>query len=147
MLLFIRILKTFENEQQMFQYISCCYLSGHRGYFKTQKNAVSIHLMLLFIFLRVRHICPVIEVSIHLMLLFILFEQKRFYSAENVSIHLMLLFIIDSMALIKCPEWFQYISCCYLSERCREKWGFAKVSIHLMLLFIGRPSKAYKRLY
>ena len=86
-------------------------------------------------------------VSIHLMLLFILFEQKRFYSAENVSIHLMLLFIIDSMALIKCPEWFQYISCCYLSERCREKWGFAKVSIHLMLLFIGRPSKAYKRLY
>ena len=119
-----------------FQYISCyslsedgqvtmelqqCFNTSHVTLYRRewQKclgiDAVSIHLMLLFIQLAWKHIHPDLFVSIHLMLLFIKFGIILIFSLYMVSIHLMLLFI---------------------TEAAETRQRRSNVSIHLMLLFI-----------
>ena len=56
--------------------------------------------------------------------------------SKQVSIHLMLLFITEQSAVTIKQLKFQYISCCYLSEKKSKKIFGIQVSIHLMLLFI-----------
>ena len=82
---------------------------------------VSIHLMLLFICLihLISHV--VINVSIHLMLLFISSDKVEINLTQSVSIHLMLLFIVDDVIMVCSVLGFQYISCCYLSEKRSEE--------------------------
>ena len=98
---------------------------------------VSIHLMLLFIWLswlagfkkncfNTSHVTlyhkyvpgfpALCEVSIHLMLLFIIWRNARTDFKEWVSIHLMLLFIVPSDSHEKGPCSFQHISCYSLSQ-------------------------------
>ena len=101
------------------------------------------------------------NVSIHLMLLFIenrlLIQQNRLSGfntshvviyrcsgvklviTTSVSIHLMLLFIDMIDNFLNMELLFQYISCCYLSEKPFQDLYIFCVSIHLMLLFIMYP--------
>ena len=126
-------------------------------------NEVSIHLMLLFIFLPEFLLWSCLlsfntsHVTLYLYQSFCLGELWTFF----VSIHLMLLFIVFSLLKILHIKQFQYISCYSLSisvilpeemdKRFNTshvtlylltltKWIYAaKVSIHLMLLFISVP--------
>ena len=123
---------------------------------KAWYNYISIHLMLLFIFLffqqRYQHLkfqyisCYCLSlyvrsiwqkklISIHLMLLFI-HRSVRTSLAFSISIHLMLLFIqIGDEQTLK-ALWFQYISCYCLSYHSTSFFLHTLISIHLMLLFI-----------
>ena len=77
---------------------------------------VSIHLMLLFIKISKQRGRKRKFVSIHLMLLFIRKDLRLYRRLCTVSIHLMLLFIRSSFAGHRQDPWFQYISCCCLSN-------------------------------
>ena len=142
---------------QTFQYISCYSLSQsarsrlreNRGFNTShvtlyleqnrdcqQFNHVSIHLMLLFIYILFGTLCTTAPVSIHLMLLFI----RRSFC---ILLRVLMFQYISCYSLStqkgiqeKRSRTFQYISCYSLSHHhvCRRKRNI--VSIHLMLLFI-----------
>ena len=103
-----------EEEQDVFQYISCyCLSETHNSCANTRK--ISIHLMLLFIWVCFPIFnCPKI-ISIHLMLLFILTAYQQGILSTRISIHLMLLFIDASHVRSFPQRRFQYISCYCLS--------------------------------
>ena len=103
----------------------------------SRRRWVSIHLMLLFISIRLVSSISAQSVSIHLMLLFISLCRQILLPDSPVSIHLMLLFIEDELSKIadngrfntshvtlyqilswleKRRRWFQYISCYSLSS-------------------------------
>ena len=124
---------------QTFQYISCYSLSQsarsrlreNRGFNTShvtlyleqnrdcqQFNHVSIHLMLLFIYILFGTLCTTAPVSIHLMLLFILLLSQICNIPHPVSIHLMLLFIFHHNGRNVRAETFQYISYYSLSVTC-----------------------------
>ena len=106
-----------EEEQDVFQYISCyCLSETHNSCANTRK--ISIHLMLLFIWVCFPIFnCPKI-ISIHLMLLFILTAYQQGILSTRISIHLMLLFITSPVPSPMVYAKFQYISC-----YCLSFWG------------------------
>ena len=62
-------------------------------------EAISKHLMLLFIKMRILSGIFPVGISKHLMLLFILIVGKLFFSSVIISKHLMLLFIVISCSV------------------------------------------------
>ena len=102
-------------QQSKFQYISCCYLSN-QNLCPCRTYHVSIHLMLLFIFISAVINPSLKKVSIHLMLLFISW-CVRFWVRRTTSFNTSHVVIYQNMHTLPFlfPE-FQYISCCYLSQ-------------------------------
>ena len=83
----------------------------------SRRRWVSIHLMLLFISIRLVSSISAQSVSIHLMLLFISLCRQILLPDSPVSIHLMLLFIEKQRIAGESKGKFQYISCYSLSEK------------------------------
>ena len=124
-------------------------------------KSISIHLMLLFIFVSYCENVYFLIISIHLMLLFIVTTEQttetksvfqyiscyclsqepqismsilRYFNTSHVTVYLR-----DS--IINCLSWiFQYISCYCLSICNHNPIYIFYISIHLMLLFIGELS-------
>ena len=157
MLLFISALIEGDAQKIRFQYISCYCLSSLLIVL-ISLTMISIHLMLLFIFIYCIP-CTIIQyISIHLMLLFIILTVPVLPAMDCISIHLMLLFInvfilcysgFCKFQYISCyclsqfqyhqvsiVLAFQYISCYCLSSPLASIAVCKFISIHLMLLFI-----------
>ena len=114
MLLFIARMVVSICRCAWFQYISCCYLSKQKSPVSSQKNSVSIHLMLLFI-LKTSILSTTLPLFQYISCCYLSSPALKVKSWVFVSIHLMLLFILRSATTI---------------------FYIAFVSIHLMLLFI-----------
>ena len=80
-------------------------------------QAISKHLMLLFISLERMHRQDRDYISKHLMLLFITIHRKQPDTAEKISKHLMLLFIDEVDTINFAGYIFQNISCYCLSRQ------------------------------
>ena len=121
----------------MFQYISCYSLSMNANGDATAKN-VSIHLMLLFIVLRIlpRHF--LLRVSIHLMLLFIM--TPEYTAAHNDGFNTSHVTLYQYAIILTVQErMFQYISCYSLSTvyRPRHIWlrAFQYISCYSLSIY------------
>ena len=120
-----------------FQYISCYSLSMNANGDATAKN-VSIHLMLLFIVLRIlpRHF--LLRVSIHLMLLFIM--TPEYTAAHNDGFNTSHVTLYQYAIILTVQErMFQYISCYSLSTvyRPRHIWlrAFQYISCYSLSIY------------
>ena len=75
------------------------------------KGHVSIHPMLMFIYICLNRVHLQIPVSIHPMLMFINHRCYETIYQASVSIHPMLMFIFSGFSLSYISSWFQYIPC------------------------------------
>ena len=134
------------SKVEMFQYISCCYLSDcYLSHFVS---------FTAFQYISCCYLSYLLHCSSYL--------QVRFNTSHVVIYHIDSLdaFEYTMFQYISCcylsrsnsslrssKILFQYISCCYLSELISRKKKIENlVSIHLMLLFIPLASYTYKRL-
>ena len=135
----------------MFQYISCYSLSFFKAVPGSTVFAVSIHLMLLFIWKKraKKHVNLCFNTS-HVTLYRILEDYKRILF--SVSIHLMLLFIDAGFAEGWNQCMFQYISCYSLSSTFKhngyEASSFQYISCYsLSKTRLSEEEQAYKFQY
>ena len=113
MLLFIREAFKDQTTVLLFQYISCYSLS--KVDMKKAMKRASFNTSHVTLYLRKMRIwCSHADVSIHLMLLFI-YVLEALHLGSQVSIHLMLLFIDKEKEIGYIVKMFQYISCYSLS--------------------------------
>ena len=148
-----------------FQYISCCYLSGHFqskwidkiGFntshvviyqicfpSPTHSKDVSIHLMLLFICVRdsIMGIEPQFQ---YISCCYLSPDHLKMQPFEPAFQYISCCYLSETTQIyLDLSEEFQYISCCYLSQHASKSKRSCKVSIHLMLLFISFRSYAFK---
>ena len=166
MLLFIGCGKTIVFAKVTFQYISCCYLSMGLQVFSALEGSFNTSHVVIYQYPGKRRkedemgfntshvvIYPVNVfngttaqfVSIHLMLLFILLESAWWIMNLAVFQYISCCYLSDKSQNPK-GLWylFQYISCCYLSLSSAICTPVSNVSIHLMLLFILLESAARK---
>ena len=135
-----QILSVCDFVSPSFQYISCYCLSGTEYENKRIIKHISIHLMLLFILVRMGY-HPANYGFQYISCYCLSGRDSHTSTTFAISIHLMLLFIEYDNHLLLSKHLFQYISCYCLSREVHCFEFSLSISIHLMLLFIADQRK------